>query len=169
MAHKFIWGLGITSGLFAFFYWGDTEIKFLIESFTFILLALLLTLFGWSLLKDKTPIITRYALLMDAEDTFAERRYTRIVTWVWLGFLLSLWLLKLNSLFFHLAFLSLNYIAVLFYLGSVVLFTGEFYIRQIFLPHHRGSSLLTFLYLLSKIPLKQIWQFDKNQIKNRTS
>ena len=167
MAHKFIWGLVITAVLFAFCYWGGAEILFLIESFTFILLTLLLTLFAWSLLKDKTPIITRYALLMDAEDTFAERRYTRIVTWVWLGFLLSLWLLKLNSLFFHLAFLTLSYIVVLFYLGSVILFIGEFYIRQIFLPHHRGSSLLTFLYRLSKIPLKQIWQFDKNQISTK--
>ena len=163
MAHKFIWGLSITAGLFALFYWGGAEVKTLIESFTFILLTLLLTLFAWSLLKDKTPIITRYALLMDAEDTFAERQYTRIVTWVWLSFLLSLWLLKLTSLFFHFTFLSLSYIAVLFYLGSVVLFIGEFYIRQIFLPHHRGSSLLTFLYRLSKIPLKQIWLFDKNQ------
>jgi uncharacterized membrane protein len=164
MAHKFILGLSITAGLFALFYWGGVEIKLLIESFTFILLTLLLTLFGWSLLKDNTPIITRYALLMDAEDTFAERRYTRIVTWVWLGFLLSLWLLKLNSLFFHLTFISLSSIAVIFYLGSAILFIGEFYIRQIFLPHHRGSSLLTFLYKLSKIPLKQIWQFDKHRI-----
>lgn len=163
MVYKFIWGLSITAGLFALFYWGRIEVKYIIESFTFILLTLLLTFFAWSLLKDKTPIITRYALLMDAEDTLAERRYTRIVTWVWLGFLLSLWLLKLNSLFFHFAVVSLNYIAVLFYLGSVVLFISEFYIRQVFLPYHRGSSLFTFLYRLSKIPLKQIWQFDKNQ------
>ncbi|BCN93103.1 hypothetical protein THMIRHAM_08880 [Thiomicrorhabdus immobilis] len=167
MAHKFILGLGIAAMLFALFYWGGAEIKLLIESFTFILLTLLLTLFGWSLLKDKTPIITRYALLIGAEDTFAERRYTRIVTWVWLVFLLSLWLLKLNSLFFHLTFISLSYIAVLFYLGSVILFIGEFYIRQIFLPHHRGSSLLVFLYRLSTIPLKQIWQFDQDKINTK--
>jgi len=163
MVYKFIWGLIITMGLFSLFYWGGAEVKIFVESFTFILLTLLLTLFAWSLLNDNTPIITRYALLMDAEDTASELKYTRIVTWFWLGFLLSLWLFKVNSLFFHFAFISLSYIAVIFYLGSIVLFIGEFYIRQIFLPYHRGSSLLSFLYRLSKIPLKQIWQFDKNQ------
>jgi len=167
MAHKFTLSLATTSIILALFYWGGTKIQFLIEFFTFVLLTLLIVLFAWSLRQNKTPIITRYALLMGAEDTLYELKYTKIVTWVWLAFLSSLYLLKLNSLFFHLTFLSLNDIEIFFYLGSVILFIGEFYIRQIFLPHHKGSSLLSFLFQLSKIPLKHILQFDKDQSNSK--
>jgi len=161
MAFKFLGGLVITGLLFGLLFLGSETVKLVVTTGTFILLTLLLLLFGLSLLKGKTPIITRYALLINAEDTVKERNYTRIVTWFWFGFLISLWLLKINVLLLHVALVSVPYLEVYFYLGSLVLFIGEFYVRQLFLPKHRGSSLSRFLLELAQIPLKKIWLFDK--------
>ena len=89
MAFKFLGGLVITGLLFGLLFLCGETVKLLVTTGTFILLTLLLLLFGLSLLKGKTPIITRYALLMNAEDTVKERNYTRIVTWFWFGFLIK--------------------------------------------------------------------------------
>ena len=136
-------------------------LRILVSFFTQIVLVLLFLSFLLSLRAERTPFITRYALLMGAEDSYQERRYTRIVTWVWVMFFLFLLLLKLvaGAQEAH-WFIGFSFVDPVFYAGSVVLFIGEFYIRQLFLPTHRGSSLFAFLYKLTKIPLKRVWDFD---------
>lgn len=131
-----------------------------VSFFTQIVLVLLFLSFLLSLRAERTPFITRYALLMGAEDSYQERRYTRVVTWVWVMFFLLLLLLKLATAQEAHWFIGFSFVDPVFYAGSVVLFIGEFYIRQLFLPAHRGSSLFAFLYKLTKIPLKRVWDFD---------
>lgn len=130
------------------------------EFFTLVLLTTLFLFFLFSLRAESTPIITRYALLMDAEDSKQERRYTRVVTWVWVMFFLILLFVKTGVSERGPLFGDFAHTDLIFYIGSVGLFVGEFYIRQWFLPAHRGSSLFRFLSKLSQISLKRVWQFD---------
>lgn len=134
--------------------------KLLIEWVTIILIIVLFIFFISSLHREKTPIITRYALLMGAEDCVEEHRYTRKVTWLWTAFLFLLLLFKSGLLSEHLNHLFSEYLITFFYIGSVFLFVSEFYIRQLVLPAHKGSSLLTFFYQLSKVSMRDVWQFD---------
>lgn len=144
-----------------FLMFGNDIIQQVLQTVLFGLLVLLVVGFSWSLINNNTPIITRYALLMGAEDSIEERRYTRTVTIVWLVFLIGLLLYK--SCFF-LGITDVGgkgFLEVGFYLGTVVLFVGEFYVRPFFLPFHKGSSFIRFLIGLSQVPFKQIWQFDR--------
>ena len=135
-------------------------VQWLIQLFTLGVLTGLSVIVVMSLMQNKTPMITRYALLMGAEDSPEERSYTRKVTWVWALFFIALLILKSEALLSDQLATSLGFVELVFYAGSGVLFVGEFYIRQWFLPAHRGSSLWSFLHQLSQVSPKEVWEFD---------
>lgn len=137
-------------------------LQLLLQLFTFAVLTLLMFVMLGSLTGKSTPMITRYALLMGAEDSTEERAYTRKVTWFWFGFFVLLLGLKLSVLSGGLANTA-GGVELLFYLGSAVLFVGEFYLRPLFLPAHKGSSFWQFILQLGQVSPKEIWQFDSKK------
>ncbi|VAW49713.1 hypothetical protein MNBD_GAMMA03-383 [hydrothermal vent metagenome] len=144
-----------------FLIFGHDVIQLILQGVVFGLLFLLVLGFSWSLMKNNTPIITRYALLMGSEDTIDERRYTRKVTVVWVLFFMVLLLYKV-FIFLEMTDIGQNgLLEIYFYLGTGVLFMVEFYVRPFFLPSHKGNSFISFLIGLSQISLKNIWQFDR--------
>lgn len=158
MIYRLLSSICLIVGFLLLLVFSTGTLQFLMQLFTLILLTCLLLVFLMSLRSNQTPLITRYALLMDAEDSMAERRYTRQVTWLWVVFFFALWILKIGGLtdVSH----TSRLVEGLFYSGSIVLFVGEFYVRQLFLPAHKGSSLWRFLYQLSQVSVKDVWQFD---------
>ncbi len=140
-------------------------LQLILQLFSLSLLALFMLFFTVSLFGERTPIITRYALLMGAEDCNAERIYTRKVTWIWAVFLMLLIGSKLSYLWGYSELFASGRIELLFYLGSLLLFITEFYVRQWYLPQHRGSSLIKFFSLLTQVSFKEIWLFDKIKSK----
>ncbi len=161
MIYRILSSIGLIVGFFLLLVFSTGTLQFLMQLFTLVLLTCLLLVFLMSLRSNKTPLITRYALLMDADDSMAERAYTRKVTWLWVVFFFVLWFLKVDGLtdVNH----SLGLVEGLFYSGSVVLFVGEFYARQLFLPAHKRSSLWRFLYQLSQVSVKDVWLFDAHK------
>lgn len=158
MIYRILSSIGLIVGFFLLLVFSTGALQSFMQLFTLVLLTCLLLIFLMSLRANQTPLITRYALLMDAEDTMGERRYTRQVTWLWVVFFLALWFLKVDGL------MDVNHssglVEVLFYSGSVVFFVGEFYARQLFLPAHKGTSLWCFLSQLSQVSVKELWLFD---------
>jgi len=108
-------------------------------------------------------MITRYALLMGADDTPEERSYTRKVTWSWALLFVVLLGLKWIAILDGTQTDEIGRVELFFYIGTIILFVGEFYIRQICLPAHRGSSFWLFLTQICQISSKQVWQFDHKQ------
>ncbi len=144
-------------GLFLF---SSGYFQFVLQAFTFAVLVMLMVVFLSSLVASKTPVITRYALLMGAEDSIEERVYTRNVTWLWCFFLMLLFIVKLAGFIGHPLTETEGGVELVFYIGSAVLFAGEFYIRPLFLPQHKESSFWQFILQLGQISFKEIWQFD---------
>ncbi len=161
MIYRILSSIVLIVGFFLLLFFSQGTLQFLMELFTLILLTCLLLIFLVSLRANQTPMITRYALLMDADDSIDERRYTRQVTWLWVIFFFVLWFLKVDGLtdINH----SLGLAEGLFYSGSIVLFVGEFYVRQLFFPAHKGTSLWCFLYQLSQVSVKDVWLFDAHK------
>lgn len=151
-------GLGVLAAILCLLFFSTGGLLWGVNAVIFLLLTGVLLTFLMSLRAGKTPVITRYALLMNAEDTVAERKYTRIVTWVWVMFFSVLWGLKLNGLWDLNQ--TLGVVEGAFYMGSALLFVAEFYIRPLFLPAHKGAVLWRFLLQLSQVSVKEIWQFD---------
>ncbi len=158
MLYRVLSSIGVLVGSFFLLFFSTGTLQILTHLFTLLLLTSLLLVFLMSLRVGKTPIITRYSLLMNAEGSVSERKYTRIVTWFWAMFFFVLWLFKVGGLWRFDQTVGL--VEGLFYIGSAALFVGEFYVRQLFLPAHRGSVLWRFLYQLSQVSVKEIWQFD---------
>ncbi|VAW49502.1 hypothetical protein MNBD_GAMMA03-1916 [hydrothermal vent metagenome] len=145
-----------------FLLFGYDIIQLILQSVVFGLLMLLIIGFVWSLIGNNTPVITRYALLMGAEDSSAERRYTRKVTLVWVFFLMSLLFYKVCFFLGVIEIGGRGFLEIGFYLGSAALFVGEFYLRPFFLPSHKGSAFVPFLIGLGQVSFKALWQFDRN-------
>ncbi|WP_019556924.1 COG4648 family protein [Thiomicrorhabdus arctica] len=158
MIYRILSSIGLIVGFFLLLVFSVGTLQFLMQLFALVLLSGMLLVFLMSLRSSQTPLITRYALLMGAENSMAERRYTRQVTWLWVVFFFILCVLKVDGL------MDVNHttgwVEGVFYSGSVVLFVGEFYVRQLFLPAHKGSSLRQFFYQLSQVSVKDVWQFD---------
>jgi uncharacterized membrane protein len=134
--------------------------QFILQVCTFAILVILMVVFLSSLMATKTPVITRYALLMGAEDSVEERAYTRKVTWLWCCFLGALFSVKLLGFAGVSLMEAAGLVELVFYIGSAILFAGEFYIRPLFLPKHKGSSFWSFVLQLGQISFKDIWLFD---------
>jgi uncharacterized membrane protein len=162
MGYRIFISIGLIVAFFLLLFLSTGSLQFLTQLFTLVLLTSVLLFFLSSLRANKTPIITRYALLMEAEDSIPERTYTRQVTWLWVIFFFVLCFLKVDSLLVQHQALGIGLIEGLFYMGSVILFVGEFYARQLFLPAHKGASLWRFLTQLTQVSVKDIWQFDAN-------
>jgi uncharacterized membrane protein len=120
-------------------------------------------LFGYSLLPDKTPVITRYALLIDGKLSKEERLYTKIITAVWtilfitliLGKIYSLWILSLEP--------ALTYLTVILIAG---VFIGEFTLRKRLFEHHKNRKLLPFINAIIRISWKDILNYSDNKVKS---
>lgn len=142
----------------------DGWLRILVQTASILLFLFLYGLFIQSLLPGQTPLITRYAILMDAELTPRDLGYTRGVTWAWVillsvillsklwdGLLGGRWVLFDQDL--------TDYIEVGFFLGSTLLFVGELYLRRWVFPDKPPETLLQFIRQTSKVSLKDIWQF----------
>ena len=163
MGRRIIVSLLFIVGFFLLLFFSSGILHWLLQLFTLGVLSGLSVVVLMSLMKNRTPIITRYALLMGADDTPEERSYTRKVTWGWALFFVVLLGLKWVAILGETQTEGFGLVELFFYVGSVILFVGEFYIRQLCLPAHRGSSLWSFLLQLTQISPKQVWQFDHKQ------
>ena len=163
VARRILVSLLFAVGFCLLLFFSRGVLQWLVQLFTLGILSGLSVVALMSLMKNRTPIITRYALLMGADDTPEERSYTRKVTWGWALFFVILLGLKWIAILGGTQTEGVGLVELFFYIGSVILFVGEFYIRQLCLPAHRGSSLWLFLTQLSQISPKQVWQFDHKQ------
>lgn len=161
MVRRILVSLLFFTGFFLLLFFSTGVLQWLIQLFTLGVLSGLSVVVLMSLMKNRTPMITRYALLMGADDTPEERAYTRKVTWGWALFFVVLLGLKWGAILGGSQTEGVGLVELFFYIGSVILFVGEFYIRQLCLPAHRGSSLWSFLFQLSQVSPKQVWQFDQ--------
>lgn len=160
MIFKILSSLVFLMVLVLLFQLSEGGFQWAIQLFIVLVLFVFMIFFLSSLRANKTPIITRYALLMGAEESVEELSYTRKVTWVWVLFLMALLILKSQTFLGSQSITGLGFVELTFYIGSGVLFVGEFYIRSWFLPAHRGGSLWSFLKQLSQISFKEVWLFD---------
>lgn len=120
------------------------------------LMLLVWGLFSVSLHGARTPMITRYALLIDTDLTEAEKRYTRQVTWLW-------WWVLSALLAFKVWVLTLPpYWATELIMFAVLagLFVGEFYWRKGRFKQRNHGSFIAFIRRLSRIPLQQVLGYE---------
>ncbi len=135
-----------------------------VQTISILLFLFIYSLFVQSLLPGQTPLITRYAILMQADLTPRDLHYTRGVTWAWVILLSLILLTKLWSGVFDGRWILLghdltDYIEVGFFLGSTALFVGELYLRRWVFPEKPPETLLQFIGKTSQVSLKDIWQF----------
>lgn len=132
-----------------------------IQWLLFTLLVFIWGFFSFSLLPNKTPIITRYAYLIDQQLSNQELIYTRLITIIWSVYLLLVILTKL----FPEMLLSQTSEKIPVWIGLYVfgglLFPAEFYTRKLLFKRHRSRSFGAFIKQLMQIPLTQIWHFEK--------
>lgn len=123
-------------------------------------LAILLLLWWWfarSLLPGQTALVSRLALPMHGGKLSPVlQRYTRAVTWVWVG-VLSLLLLQLYWLtryappeYWSLFANFLNYLIL------AAVFVIEFSLRRFFLPPEHRIDMASFLRMLSRLRLHDL-------------
>jgi uncharacterized membrane protein len=115
--------------------------------------------FAWSLLPRRTPMITRYALIIEGSLSEAQYRYTRTVTWGWVLLLATMTLVKLFDW-------SYGVLAGWEWLGLLVMalfLTVEFYWRRWRFKPSPPQGLVDFLDSVSRIPLAQVLRFDDQQ------
>ncbi len=161
--------LSLISLILLFIFSLETPTRIIVwQSLTLVVLSLAMSWFWISLLPNKTPLISRYALLIDGKESLAEQRHTRLTTLVWALFLTGLWSWKLNLISQIIEssnpLMPVNFsVEVGFYLGSFALFVGEFYIRKLYLPNHQDQQLIPFLKDISRISLPDIWNFERNR------
>jgi uncharacterized membrane protein len=142
----------------------DGWLRYSVQTASILLFLFIYGLFIQSLRPGQTPLITRYAILMQAELTPRDRHYTRGVTWAWVILLSLILLAKLWSGLFDGRWILLghdltDYIEVGFFLGSTALFVGELYLRRWVFPEKAPETLLQFIGKTSQVSLKDIWQF----------
>ncbi|WP_373019567.1 hypothetical protein [Thiomicrorhabdus sp.] len=155
-------GLVILS-LLLLLYLSSGWLKTLMQFLTLGILLMVYSLFISSLLPKKTPLISRYALLMDDSVGKDELNYTRKVTWAWVILLTWILVAKADALFFQQTWLETpfsNHLDILSFAGMAVLFLGEFYLRKRLFPNKDHGSIGRFVGDISKISLKTIWQFQ---------
>lgn len=136
----------------------------LLQITSLILLLAIYALFISSLGFKQTPLISRYALLMDPEIGDRELRYTRKVTWAWVILLSLLFIGKIAVLFFNTEWYVFGYplhpfLDVLFLLCSASLFIGELYLRRWVFPEKTHDSFMQFIEKTRQISLSDIWKF----------
>ncbi|WP_019895156.1 COG4648 family protein [Hydrogenovibrio halophilus] len=120
--------------------------------------------FTLSLRPHNMPMITRFAQWMNPSLTQAERRYTRLVTWVWVGLLSLMLATKLglmclthsgrleHSLFSESLFLAGCLIVIGFW------FRLEFCWRQKRFPEKQNERFWPFVQQLLQAPPTLLWK-----------
>ncbi len=109
-----------------------------------------------SLRPGSTPLITRYALVMDARDTPEVRRYTRAVTVAWALLCAALAVTStLLALFAPAAVWSL-FANALSYLLLATLFALEFPVRRWVLGEQTRPGFLRYLLQLARVDHRQV-------------
>lgn len=109
-----------------------------------------------SLMKNSTPVIEKYMLLLEGEIDAAERKYARWFTTLWAVVLLSLAIeTAVLALFYSHETWSLfaNFINY-FILG--LMFLVEYLIRLRMFPQKQHKSFIQFINSLRKIKLKAV-------------
>lgn len=142
----------------------------LLQITSLMLLFAIYTLFISSLGFNQTPLISRYALLMDPEIGDRELRYTRKITWAWVILLSLLFMGKIAVLFFNTEWYVSGYplhhfLDVLFLLSSAILFTGELYLRRWVFPEKTHDTLIQFIQKTQQISLNDILKFKRPESK----
>ena len=123
--------LFIFVGLIAYFT-QETYVQYLIYLPPMLILFGLFVLFSQSLMPDKMPLITRYAILLSEKGEIDERhsRYSRTLTIIWSVFFLIMALTSLSlALFSSLDTWSL-FTNVISYILVSAFFVIEFFIRK---------------------------------------
>jgi len=120
------------------------------------IILLLWVMFARTLLPGQTPLVTRIAVLMHDSLTPRLRRYTRVVTWAWLGFFSAL-LLEVLWLSFYADperwSLYTNFINYLLVAGFFLL---EFALRRFVLSAEERLGFLPFFRALARIDLRAL-------------
>ena len=112
--------------------------------------------FGLSLLPDRTPIITKYAILIRGEIDTRVAVYTRRVTQLWTIFFVALAVESLLlALYAPIETWSL-FANFLNYIFAALLFTAEYYFRIHHLDHLEHMSLPRFIHNLSKVHISDL-------------
>jgi uncharacterized membrane protein len=120
------------------------------------ILLLMWVMFARTLLPGQTPLVTRIAELMHEAMTPRLRRYTRGVTWAWLGFFSAL-LLEVLWLSLYAAperwSLYTNFINYLLVAGFFLL---EFILRRFVLSPEERLGFIPFFRALARIDLRAL-------------
>lgn len=134
----------------------DIHSQFILYLMPLLINAGLALYFGQSLLPDKTPIITQYAIYFRGELDPKAVIYTRRVTKVWVLFFIFLAVESLLlALFASIEIWSL-FVNILNYLFIALLFAGEYYIRIHYLDDRGHLSFPRFLYKLTQIKINEL-------------
>jgi uncharacterized membrane protein len=111
----------------------------------------LAVVFGNSLRHGKTPLITRYSVLLRGKLEPAAISYTRNVTYIWTAFFSIMALeLVLLAIFAPLNVWSL-FANILNYLFALVLFTGEYSFRVRHLKHLEHPGFFRFITSIANV------------------
>jgi len=122
-----------------------------------ILYMMLFIFFFTSLRKSSTPIITRFAILMENEVGEEKRIYTRTLTKVWAVFFAIMLVESLALILFASPKLWSLFTNFINYIFIGVFFVAEYFIRIRMLPHLEHLGPLEFFYKLSKIEFKKLF------------
>lgn len=134
----------------------DIHSQFILYLMPLLINAGLALYFGQSLLPDKTPIITQYAIYFRGELDPKAVIYTRRVTRVWVLFFIFLAVESLLlALFASIEIWSL-FVNILNYLFIALLFAAEYYIRIHYLDDRGHLSFPRFLYKLTQIKISEL-------------
>jgi len=118
--------------------------------------ASLALVFLRSLRPGSTPLITRYALLMDARDTPEVRRYTRAVTIAWALLCSALAVTSTGLALFAPAWAWSLFANGLSYLLLAALFALEFPVRRRVLGEQTRPGFLRYLLHLTRVDHRQV-------------
>lgn len=113
---------------------------------------------GSSLRRNKTPVITRFALLIDGEITLKQKIYCRHVSAAWavLMFIILIETIVL-AFFFPIEIWSL-FVNLINYLLILVMFLAEFMVRRIIFKYDEILSFSMFLKSLEKVDVNKIFR-----------
>ena len=129
----------------------DDSEQFLLYLIPVLINSVLAVLFGRTLLPGKTPVITRFSVLLRGKLEPLALGYTRRITQLWTLFFLLLALESLLlALFAPLQIWSL-FVNILNYLFAALLFTGEYFFRIHYLADLEHPGFLQFVGNLSRV------------------
>ncbi|MDG4811605.1 hypothetical protein P8629_01170 [Hydrogenovibrio sp. 3SP14C1] len=165
-----LWSATVLMTILALLIFSTGWLQDLVQIASLVVMLSVYSLFISSLWPNKTPLISRYAILMEPEISEQELRYTRKVTWAWVLLLSMLFIEKTGIVLFNtewwfLGYYLNNYLEVIFMLGSAFLFIGELYLRRWIFPEKTHDSLKQFFQKITHISLQDIWKFKRSEFK----